>query len=424
MKRYLLFLLILIIPFVVYAEDSCSPDSIVVESIDLDSIGNLTIEAGTPSFEGNKINLDLKVHRLGDNAKYKIVVKNTSDEDVEIGNDSLKIETEYFNYNIGTEDGTNIIKAQSSKAVVLEVKYENEVPDEKLSDGIFNEQKSIAISLSNGNEIVEDKSIIKAIEDNPLTSTGILLFGIVVISGLVILFIKKVKIRKYMIILIPFIVLIPYYVSALCKGELSVESNIVVDKNINGVVYSTSSDPVAVGELLTPHMVDRWCMLSSSANSCNGTSYFFSTPISFHSLEKCNSQLHFYTNQFTCEQGEQYNVGSNNYVLDKKDLSSDVYLKYDVENNIVKKIYTCMDREDQEYCLDFDGNTADDHSPIMNEVFPPNSCSALYMYFYSISCSSEDYYMSSSSKGGVTVSNSSLSCRVDSAGVAKCMVKQ
>ena len=78
MKKFILFLIILLIPFTVSAKDSCDPSNIEIQSIELENTtGNLE-ETSTASISNQKINLGLKMNVVGDTAEYKIVLKNNS----------------------------------------------------------------------------------------------------------------------------------------------------------------------------------------------------------------------------------------------------------------------------------------------------------------------------------------------------------
>ncbi len=233
MKRILFLLLLLFIPFIVYAEDSCNPDSIEILSIDLIDNSKDVVEVNKASSSGNNINVDLQVKSVGDNAKYKMIIKNTSNDDYEINKDALSIGSEYFNYNFETEDNSNIVKAGESKVVYLVVKYENEIPDEKINNnGLFVENKNLVVDLSNK----DVPAIVKAIEDNPVTSTGIALLVLAIFSGIVLIVVKKTKVKKYMLLIVPVLLLIPYTVYAICKCEITCNSKIECNTNYTGLM--------------------------------------------------------------------------------------------------------------------------------------------------------------------------------------------
>ena len=165
MKKILIFILLLIIPFYVYAEDSCSQDDIQIESITLDSTQGNIEETSAPTTDNNQINLGLKANVIDDNATYKVVIKNTSDQDYTFAKSSLS--TDYLNYDISYDDDSDIVKAGESKTIYLKVHYAIKPSTENLNNGVLNENPTIAFSLSK--EI--DSSIL-----NPNTNDKVLIY--------------------------------------------------------------------------------------------------------------------------------------------------------------------------------------------------------------------------------------------------------
>ena len=389
MKR-ILFLFILIIPFIVYAEDSCNPDSVKIESIKLDSKSDNVIEKEAASIDGNSLNVNLSVSNKGDNARYELVLNNTSDVDYEIND--LNLDSEYVGYSIISEDGSNIVKAGASKKVYLVVKYENEIPDEKInSDGLFVENKNFVVDLSNK----EVSSIVKAIEENPYTSTGIILVVVAIVSGLVILSIKKVKVRKYMVLVIPVLVLIPYTVYAVCKCELKVNSKVEVNTNYTGVIYRTDPGFLRKGSRLKPHEEEIWCRVENGINSCKDS--YDSLNYIGTTKEECEYDLE---NPRECELTKVV-VGTDDYQTSSDDLENSVYLKHEVDDGIVTKTYACYkDEEKREICVQYDDDNFDVAEEARDEI---------YSFFEENYEADNDnnvdvcYYLNSRTSGGVRV---------------------
>ena len=94
MKKYILFILLLIIPFFVYAEDS----DIKIESISLDKVNGYAEQIKEPNIDDNQVNLGLKMNSLNDSITYKILINNNSEDDYVFDKDSLS--SEYLNYDI------------------------------------------------------------------------------------------------------------------------------------------------------------------------------------------------------------------------------------------------------------------------------------------------------------------------------------
>ena len=81
MRKICLLLIIFLLPMYVYAENNCDYNSIKIESISLEETRGNIEETSDAIINGEKINLGLKMNVIGDSAEYKIVLKNTSDEE-------------------------------------------------------------------------------------------------------------------------------------------------------------------------------------------------------------------------------------------------------------------------------------------------------------------------------------------------------
>jgi hypothetical protein len=112
------------IPFVVNSE-TCDIDKMSIKSITIEDKSDNVEELNEATAKGKTINLNLSMSEVGDNITYKIVVKNESNEDYLLDKDSFNINSDYIEYTIKSEANNNIVKANSSKIVYLEVNYAN-----------------------------------------------------------------------------------------------------------------------------------------------------------------------------------------------------------------------------------------------------------------------------------------------------------
>ena len=109
MKKYLIpiLLFIMFIPFMVNAE-TCDTSSITIDSINVDNISGNAEELSSATISGKKINLDLKLYDPGDSIEYTLSVKNTSSEDFYFDEESLKLNTDYIEYEFSYDDNSNM----------------------------------------------------------------------------------------------------------------------------------------------------------------------------------------------------------------------------------------------------------------------------------------------------------------------------
>ena len=227
MKRLikLIIICILFIPFVVNAE-TCETEKVNITSIDIvNQDNNKVIEVSPPTIEGKQINVDLSLSEVGTEAVYKITVENDSEEDYDFDKTSLNIDSDYISYSFDSEDNSTIIKSNSSKTLLLRVKYKKEVPEDKFENGEFNDTNLMDINLSN-----------EIIRNNPNTGVSILIcFALLVLVFSLIIFILSGK-KKYgtaMVIAIVSILIIPMTAYATCRCQLKLNSKVKIVKIFN-----------------------------------------------------------------------------------------------------------------------------------------------------------------------------------------------
>ena len=182
---------------------------------------------------------------VGDSITYDMTIKNESEEDYMIDENTFKTDSEYIEYTLKTNDNSNVVKSQSSKDVSLTVTYKKEVDDNLLNNNKFDASNNLKLSLNTNDKekpldtIVTDniKESVDPIKvTNPQTeSFNIkLIVAILVLVTIIIMFTiySKKQYIKYFIILIPLFIIPMVY--AICKVDIEVESTIEIEKKFNG----------------------------------------------------------------------------------------------------------------------------------------------------------------------------------------------
>ena len=211
-KIVLVILFILLFPTIVLAKNTCNDKDIIIKSITLKDTTGYSDEIET-AIEDNKINLNIQMNNINDSITYDILVENTSNEVYYTIRDLFEIEDDYFDYQILNEE--EVIEEHQQKIIKLKITYKNEIPLEKLEDGLYNNTNNLIIALSN-------KSF-----ENPETKVPkllLLLTIIICIIFIVIIFKKKILISILLIIFLPIVA------KALCTVSLPVEIKIQVNK--------------------------------------------------------------------------------------------------------------------------------------------------------------------------------------------------
>ena len=231
----LFFIMLFLLPFVVKAEE-CDVSKITITSMEQHGIKGAAEEKGEPTFKDRNINLNVKMHGVGDSINYDMVIKNDSEEDYVIDENAFKTDSEYIEYTLKTNDGSNVVKGNDSKKVTLIITYKKEVDDSEFgNNNTFDASNNLKLSLNTSEKEKDLDSITtNNIKDqkNPKTkSLNIYLIVMILLVSLVIIYLSYNNINKYnkYLILIISLTFIPV-VYAICKCDIDVESTIEIEK--------------------------------------------------------------------------------------------------------------------------------------------------------------------------------------------------
>lgn len=216
MKKYLLFILFLLVPFMVKAQDVKIKEVELVDKTD-------GIEAEEkPEFENLKINFNLNFSKVDEFVKYKVIVENNADKDYEIDDTTSFSDGEYIKYEF-SYDGEKIVKSKGTKEFFITISYNKRVPLSEYVDGKFKEKNSMTINLSNETE-----------EKNPYTAT---LPYIVVILAIIsiILFVIAFKMKRSLMLTIAIVFFMPAVIYALEKISIAIEANIEIEPRVETI---------------------------------------------------------------------------------------------------------------------------------------------------------------------------------------------
>ena len=155
---FLILICILFFPFVVNAEE-CDISKITVMSMEENGIGGHAEEVGAPVFKDRSIDFNLKMYEVGDSITYDMTIKNDSNEDYMISEDTFKTDSEYIEYTLKTHDGNNVVKAKNSKDLTLIIAYKKEIDDSLLNNNKFDASNSLTLSLNTSDKEKELNSI-------------------------------------------------------------------------------------------------------------------------------------------------------------------------------------------------------------------------------------------------------------------------
>ena len=210
--KYIL-LLLLLIPTIVLAKVNV----VEVTSIELEEKSPNVEIIDETVIEGSNLSFNNKFYEVNDYIKYKVVIKNTSGEDIDIVKTKDSIQTKYFLYDADM-GSIKKIKKNEEKDLILIVKYNTKVNREDVVSGKYVETQKIHIGIVNGELVISDKEITDK-PVNPLTHDIIItLLLIFILSGILYFVFKKKRMAKYSLFLI---LLIPVYINAVNTIEVT-----------------------------------------------------------------------------------------------------------------------------------------------------------------------------------------------------------
>ena len=224
MKKILLSLIlfIMLLPTVVFAEDT-----VEIKSIDFVEKSENTEVVEEASTDGEKINLNLLFYEKDDYAIYKLLVNNPTDVGLFINDAIFKSNDDHISYMFSYTDGSNFIKAGEEKEVKIKIFYSKEVAKEEYqSGGLYKISTSEPLVLS-------DKLIRLPNTLKNLGILGVLILGFVLICitvGIYVLFKDKKNKELYLLMLILSILFIPKITEALLRVEVPIDSKITIKK--------------------------------------------------------------------------------------------------------------------------------------------------------------------------------------------------
>ena len=218
---YILLFIMFLLPVIVNAE-SCNTDKIKINSIELVDRSSTAKELKNADVSGNEVNIKVKMKVPGDKIKYKLVLKNESDEDLEFNKDLIHISGDYIDYKIEFEDDKNDIKSNSTKNVYFIVQYKNEVPEAKYQSGKYNDYGLLKFNISN------------EVTNNPYTKDVVLPFLLLFFISIilfVVLYMNNKNKQAIMVLIISFVI-IPIKVDSLCKKDININTEVEIEKAV------------------------------------------------------------------------------------------------------------------------------------------------------------------------------------------------
>lgn len=214
------------LPIVVYepniVENKNHTSKVYIKSSELVDISDDTEELESPELKDLQIKFNLKFSDVNDYAKYKLIIKNESETEYKINHDEFNV-SDYISYTFDIDDeNTYVLSPNSEKVLYVTVKYNKEVPEEKLTNGVFTEDNDMTINFKTKEEIAE----------NPKTGIKNIILLVVILSIVGIITYISIKNNskfKYMNLLLIGLIIIPFTVKAIEGLKIDIVTHIEID---------------------------------------------------------------------------------------------------------------------------------------------------------------------------------------------------
>ena len=226
LKHIVLLIAILLFPIIVNAEGNIS-----ITKIEKKDITGYAYEVNPPTFKGLDVSYDLSFHQVGDSVTYIATVQNSDKESYKIANKNSFSPSGYMTYEFKFTDNTNVIKSNETKEMYITIKYNKEVPIEKLVNGEYKEQNQMNLVLVNNNGQIP----------NPNTNSTIL-FILLICSLLIISIVLFKKHKKVSVLLLALSLLIPATAYALKEIKINLNTQVIIEKDLKFCIYDTNAE--------------------------------------------------------------------------------------------------------------------------------------------------------------------------------------
>ena len=227
MKRTLLIMLTLIILFPLFVKaESCNEKDITIDSIEVLQKSKSVEEVTPAESDGKNVAFNLQMENLYDQIKYKIVLKNNSEEEYVLDEKTLELKSDYFDYDLELEDEDNVIESNDKKVVYYTIKYDTPVDFDSNNNGFYTEDNAMVLSVSLNQQDVDAINNPKTGENNFNIWYGV--FAVVTIVTLIIFYKKRKNMFIPFLILSISVISLTFGIKALCSSGFKLESSIKI----------------------------------------------------------------------------------------------------------------------------------------------------------------------------------------------------
>lgn len=215
----LMFSVLFLLPMMVHAADTAN---VSIKDVSLvDQVGDINITQ-EPKATGLNIDFGVEFKDVGDKVIYKAIIENKDNEDYLLRLPKSK-ENGYVTYQYKFGDNSEILKAKSTKELVITIEYKEEVPDSALENGRYKESNRVVLTLANdGGDVVPA---------NPKTGQSIafiIIIAMVVLGSAFVVFKNHKSAKNFVFLLAVGAFLLPISIYAIKELTITVNSSVEI----------------------------------------------------------------------------------------------------------------------------------------------------------------------------------------------------
>ena len=214
MKKILLLLALILLPITTHAATD-----VEIKDLSLVSKTDNTEVIKEASHNGLKISFNLKFSELGDNAKYKFIIKNNSTKDYEIDTGTSFGDDGIIKYEFQVEGNNKVLKAKEEKTMNVIISYNKEPDPTKYQNGKYVAEDTLDINLSN------DK-----ISANPKTANNKIIIAIIIMLVISTIAVLVYSQKQTFLPLVILLLILPVATLALEKITINVDSKVEIEE--------------------------------------------------------------------------------------------------------------------------------------------------------------------------------------------------
>lgn len=257
MKKFIIFIMFVfvLIPGIALADDI----NLEIKEVKLVEKSENAEVVNNPVIDGLSVKTDIRLNILSDYVKYKIIIKNKDNVDLNVKIDEFD-KNDYITY-IVDKNIDKKISANSEEIIYVTIKYEKEI--ENFIDETYDFENSFSFTIEGEEEPTTTAAEnVKKEEEIKNPETGLkdytIVIGFMIIIGLLVVYLmykNKTYFKTFMFIIVLNILVIPITLKAISLAQVKISFKVSIPKypniytvfiNPNGGIYDESKDETII----------------------------------------------------------------------------------------------------------------------------------------------------------------------------------